>query len=88
MEVQWVQIGTLTPWDRNPRVNERAVDAVASSIKQFGFNVPILCDQNMTIIAGHVRWKAALRLGMGEVPVIQHSLTTSVVYLRRRSLKS
>jgi len=75
MKVQQVEVGELKPWDNNPRVNDHAIDAVAESIKQYGFNVPILCDQHMTIIAGHVRWKAAMKLGMDAVPVIQLSLT-------------
>ena len=75
MEIKEVEIGKLLPWDENPRVNENAVDAVAKSIEQYGFNVPILCDQHMTIIAGHVRWKAATKVGMETVPVIQITLT-------------
>jgi ParB-like chromosome segregation protein Spo0J len=74
MEIRQVEVGKLKPWDKNPRVNDHAVDAVAKSIQQYGFNVPILCDQDMTIIAGHVRWKAAKKLGMHMVPVIQLSL--------------
>lgn len=77
MEIQQVEVAKLKLWDNNPRVNDHAVDAVTESIKQYGFNVPILCDQNMTIIAGHVRWKAATKLGMATVPVVQLSLTSA-----------
>lgn len=77
MEICQVQLEKLKPWARNPRINAHAVDAVAESIRQFGFNVPILCDRDMTIIAGHVRWQAAKRLGMETVPVIQLELTSA-----------
>jgi ParB-like chromosome segregation protein Spo0J len=75
MEIKSVCVDELKPWDKNPRVNDTAVDAVAKSIETFGFNVPILYDQQMTIVAGHVRWKAAKRLGLKTVPGIQLSLT-------------
>lgn len=75
MEIQQLEPEKLTPWDRNPRKNDHAVDAVAESIRQFGFNVPILCDQHLQVVAGHVRLKAAKMLGMERVPVIQLNLT-------------
>lgn len=75
LEVQQLEPKQLTPWDRNPRKNDHAVDAVAESIKQFGFNVPIICDQNLRVVAGHVRLKAAKKLRMERVPVIQLHLT-------------
>jgi ParB-like chromosome segregation protein Spo0J len=65
----------LKPWEDNPRINDEAVDAVAQSIEYFGFNVPILCDQQFTIIAGHTRWKAAKKIGMKSVPVIVVEMT-------------
>ena len=75
MEIRPVLIDELKPWDGNPRINDGAVDAVATSIETFGFNVPILYDQHMMIVAGHVRWKAAKKLGLTTVPGIQLSLT-------------
>lgn len=77
MEITPVSINELKPWDKNPRINDDAIDSVANSIKSFGFNVPILYDQNMMIVAGHVRWKAAKKLGMKTVPGIQLSLSRS-----------
>lgn len=77
VEIRQVAIDELRPWDKNPRINDNAVDAVAKSIQTFGFNVPILYDQHMTIVAGHVRWKAAKRLGLTTVPAIQLSLTSA-----------
>lgn len=75
LTVQETTISELRPWTENPRLNDHAVDAVARSVETFGFNVPILCDQTMTIIAGHTRWKAARKLGMRSVPVIVLSMT-------------
>ncbi len=75
LQVQEVEIEKLHPWEDNPRLNDHAVDAVVGSIRSFGFNVPILCDQNMTIIAGHTRLKAAQKLGLEKVPVIMVEMT-------------
>lgn len=60
----------LIPYVNNPRNNDQAVDAVASSIKNFGFKVPIVIDSKNEIINGHTRLKAAKKLGIEEVPVI------------------
>lgn len=51
----------LKPYPNNPRVNDHAVDAVAASIRQFGFKVPILINAAGEIIAGDTRRKAALK---------------------------
>ena len=59
----------LLEYDNNPRNNEDAVGKVAESIRQFGFQVPILIDQNDVIIAGHTRKLAAQELGMTQVHV-------------------
>ena len=60
----------LIPYINNPRNNDGAVDKVASSIKNFGFKVPIVVDADNEIIAGHTRLKAAKKLDMDEVPCI------------------
>ena len=57
-------------YDNNPRNNEEAVGKVAESIRQFGFKVPILIDQNNIIIAGHTRKLAAEELGLTQIPCI------------------
>lgn len=64
------QITDLKEYENNPRHNENAIDAVAESIKEFGFKVPIIIDENNVIIAGHTRRKAAEKLGMTVVPCI------------------
>lgn len=70
LKVQDINLSLLKPWEDNPRINDEAIDAVAKSIELFGFNVPILCDRQFNIIAGHTRWKAAKKIGMELVPVI------------------
>ena len=67
----WVDINTLTPWGDNPRKNDgAAVDAVADSIKRFGFASPIIArKEDGQVIAGHTRLKAAQKLGIDLVPV-------------------
>lgn len=63
-------ISELNPYKNNPRFNDEAVEAVANSIKQFGFKVPIIIDSSNIIVAGHTRLKAAKQLGMDKVPCI------------------
>lgn len=70
MNVIEKQIGEIFPYENNPRNNESAVDAVAESIKQFGFKQPIVVDKDNVIIVGHTRWEAAQRLGLDSVPVL------------------
>lgn len=70
MEIVNVNINELQEYANNPRDNDGAVEAVAESIKQFGFKVPIIIDRNNIIIAGHTRKKAADRLGLVSVPCI------------------
>lgn len=69
MKIQTFPPEEVIPYARNPRVNEHAIDKVASSIKEFGFRQPIVVDKEMVIIVGHVRHQAAKRLGLKEVPV-------------------
>ena len=70
MQIQNVPITSVKPYEKNPRFNDDAVDAVAKSIKEFGWQQPIVTDKDMTVICGHTRLKAAERLGLTEVPVI------------------
>ena len=60
----------LLIYENNPRNNDAAVDAVANSIKEFGFKVPIVITKDLVIIAGHTRLKASLKLGLATVPCI------------------
>jgi DNA modification methylase len=69
MDVTWRDVSTIKPYEHNPRVNEHAVDAVAASIKEFGFRQPIVVDEEGVIVVGDTRFKAALKLGLTKVPV-------------------
>ena len=69
MTIENWPIGRLIPYDKNPRLNDDAVEAVARSIQEFGFRQPIVVDEDGVIIIGHTRLKAARKLGLTEVPV-------------------
>ena len=60
----------LIPYARNPRKNEHAVDRMAAAIREYGFKIPILARSNGEVIDGHLRLKAAHKLGLKEVPVV------------------
>ena len=70
MELIYKKLDEIHPYENNPRKNDDAVDAVAASIKEFGFKVPIIVDNDGEIIAGHTRYKAAKKLKIKEVPTI------------------
>lgn len=65
---QW-DIDRLIPYCRNPRKNDAVVDKMVSAIKEFGFRIPIVAKSDGSVIDGHLRLKAAQKLGMKEVPV-------------------
>lgn len=80
MEIKELLISDLTEYGNNPRHNEKAIDAVAESIKQFGFKVPLVIDRDGIIVAGHTRLKAARKLGLEKVPcVVADDLTPEQV---------
>jgi DNA modification methylase len=62
-------ITSIRPYENNPRHNDAAVEAVAASIREFGFRQPIVVDEDGVIVVGHTRYKAALKLGLETVPV-------------------
>lgn len=53
MMIEYLNIGDIKPYENNPRHNEDAVEAVANSIKEFGFKVPIVIDENNVIVRTH-----------------------------------
>ncbi len=69
MKIELRPLSSITPSDKNPRLNDDAVDAVAASLREFGFRQPIVVDADSVIICGHTRWKAAQKLGLEKVPV-------------------
>lgn len=70
MHIQEILLEDLKEYENNPRNNDGAVQAVADSIKEFGFKVPIVIDRDNVIVAGHTRLKAARLLGLETVPCI------------------
>ena len=80
MEIIQMKIADVIPYERNPRINDDAVEAVAESIKEFGWHSPIIIDEHNVIICGHTRLRAAERLGLETVPVhIAEGLTPEQV---------
>ena len=76
MQTVNIKITDIKPYENNPRFNDNAVSAVAESIKQFGFQQPLVLDKNNVIIVVHTRYKASQRLGLETVPcVIADKLT-------------
>ena len=69
MKVQNKPIDDLIPYHNNPRKNQ-AIDKVASSIKEYGFQQPIVVDKEMVVIVGHTRLLGAKKLGLKEVPIV------------------
>lgn len=70
MDIIEKNLADIVPYEHNPRKNEAAVDAVAESIREFGFKVPIVIDSEGVIVAGHTRALAAKKLGLVRVPCI------------------
>jgi len=70
MNIIQKKVEELIPYINNPRKNDQAVDKVASSIKNFGFKVPIIIDSENEIVTGHTRLKAAQKLGLTDVPCV------------------
>jgi 16S rRNA G966 N2-methylase RsmD len=63
-------IERLIEYARNPRKNDHAVDKIAGAIKEFGFRIPVVAKSDGLVVDGHLRLKAAKKLGLTEVPVI------------------
>ena len=69
MKVENLEIDKVIPYFNNPRKN-MAVEKVAMSIKEYGFQQPIVVDNNMSIIVGHTRYEAAKSLNLQKIPVV------------------
>ena len=70
MQIYDKRIDEIKPYENNPRHNDNAVDAVANSIREFGFKVPIVVDSKGVIVAGHTRYKALKALEYDEIPCL------------------
>ena len=80
MKIENVNINSIKPYENNPRFNDQAIAPVAQSIKQFGFQQPIVVDKDLIVIAGHTRLKAAKLLKLTQVPItVANELTPEQV---------
>ncbi len=70
MNILQLPLEEVHPYKNNPRKNDKAVDAVAESIKQYGFLVPLVISKDHEIITGHTRYRAAKKLGLSSVPCV------------------
>ena len=70
LEIHVWPIERLVFYARNPRKNDQAVDRMVASIREFGFKIPVLARSDGEVVDGHLRLKAAKKLGITEVPVI------------------
>lgn len=70
LKIEQRPIGGIRPYWRNPRENDKAVDAVKASIAEFGMNQPLVIDAGGIIVAGHTRYRALKELGVLTVPVV------------------
>lgn len=76
----YLSLSEIKPYKNNPRKNDKAVEKVAASLRQFGPQAPIIVDENHVIIAGNTRYKAAKKIGLKEFPcVIAYNLNEEQV---------
>jgi ParB-like chromosome segregation protein Spo0J len=69
-EIQIWTIDRLKFYIRNPRKNDHVVDRMCGSIREFGLKIPVLARSDGEVVDGHLRLKAARKLGITEIPVI------------------
>lgn len=69
-EIVMRPIGSIKPYIRNPRKNDKTVDLLVQIIPKVGFNVPLVIDHDGIIVKGHSRFRAAIKLGMTELPCV------------------
>ena len=82
--LEYRKLADIKPYQKNPRKNDKAVAAVANSIREYGFQSPIIVDKDGVIIAGHTRYKAAKRLQLSTVPVIVARAGKGAAYCRQQ----
>lgn len=70
-KIEEINVDELIPYENNPRLNDGAVPALVESIKQLGFNVPLVIDKDNVVVCGHTRLKAAEKLGIKKVPCLR-----------------
>ena len=70
MNIQEIEISKISPYKDNPRINEDAVEVVSKSLKEFGFQQPLVLDKDMSVVVGHTRLLAAKKIGLSSVPCL------------------
>ena len=76
MKILEMETDSLIPYEKNPRkISGKAIEKVAESIEKYGFNQPVVVNQDNVICVGHTRWNAAKKLGLRTVPVLQKTMT-------------
>ena len=70
LQLKSIPTDSLIEYARNPRKNDSVVDKMVSCIKEFGFRIPIVAKSDGTVVDGHLRLKAARKMGLKEVPVV------------------
>lgn len=70
LQFKFIATDSLIAYARNPRKNDAVVDQMVSCIKEFGFRIPIVAKSDGTVVDGHLRLKAAKKLGLKEVPIV------------------
>ena len=66
MQIEMRKLSEIKPYERNPRINDNAVDAVAASIREFGFRQAIVVDAEGVIVCGHTRMEGRVEAGARE----------------------
>ncbi len=70
LAIHYYPIENLVEYERNPRKNDDVVNRMCASIREFGFRIPIVAKSDGTVVDGHLRLKAARKLGMESIPVV------------------
>lgn len=68
--IKTMALTSIRPYWRNPRINDKAVDAVIQSIKDYGYNQPIVVDSEHVIVVGHTRYRALMKMGVEKADVV------------------
>jgi ParB-like chromosome segregation protein Spo0J len=78
-----VPLAKIKPYHRNVRINDETVSRLVELIPKVGFNVPLVLDRNNTIVKGHARWKAAVKLGLAKIPCVYTDADDETIKLDR-----
>lgn len=82
-EIKLVDTKKIKPYHRNVRKNDVTVEKLVEVIPKVGFNVPLVLDRNNVIVKGHTRWKAAIKLGMKQIPCVYTDADEETIKLDR-----